>query len=238
MTFRAWSGWKSTRAAASFVALTLQLSAGTPTLAQLAPVGPGLQPAIMDREKEIALALSACPPALADKAAVYVLGTSGYVKVRESGNGFTAIVQHSLPRAQEPQCMDEGASGTFLQRMLIVAELRAQGKSPGETHRAVVAAMAKGALQPPRRPGVIYMLSAQNRIPNEKGVIVPFPPHVMFYGTSLTNADIGVDKYSLGADGNPMGPAFVAGQGSPFALVIVPVGAHGGMTHVVPAGDK
>src|SRR6516225_10238652 len=52
--------------------------------------------ALMDRNKEIALALSACPPSVAGKAAVYVLDSSGYVKVRDSQNGFTAIVQHSL----------------------------------------------------------------------------------------------------------------------------------------------
>ena len=51
----------------------------------------------MDREKEIALALSSCPAALANKAAVYVLDKTGYVKVRESQNGFTAIVQHAAP---------------------------------------------------------------------------------------------------------------------------------------------
>jgi hypothetical protein len=55
----------------------------------------------MDRQKEIALALSACPPSVA-KAAVYVLDKSGYVKARDSQNGFTAIVQHSLPISQEP----------------------------------------------------------------------------------------------------------------------------------------
>src|SRR5690348_2873452 len=142
MKFRAWSGWRSTRLAASFVALALQLSAGASALAQLAPAGASSQPAIMDREKEIALALSACPPSVAGRAAVYVLGRSGYVKVRESGNGFTAIVQHSLPGAQEPQCMDEGAAGTFLRHDLMVAELRAQGKSSEEVRRAVAAAMA------------------------------------------------------------------------------------------------
>jgi hypothetical protein len=45
-------------------------------------------------------------------------------------------------------------------------------------------------------------------------------------------AAICVDKETLGADGNPMGVAFVAGEGSSFALVIVPVGAHGAMTHL------
>jgi hypothetical protein len=55
------------------------------------------QPPLMNRQREIALALSACPVSVASKAAIYVLEVSGYVKVRESQNRFTAIVQHSLP---------------------------------------------------------------------------------------------------------------------------------------------
>jgi hypothetical protein len=182
-------------------------------------------PPPMDRQKEIALALSACPAAVAPKAAVYVLEQSGYVKVRESQNGFTAIVQHSLPTSQEPQCMDAEAGRTFLPRMLKMAELRAQGKSRDEIQAFVADAVAKGAFEAPKHPGVNYMLSTQNLVPNAKGLVVPFPPHVMFYGTHLTNADLGVDAADLGPDGNPHGPAFVAGEGSPYALIIVPVGS-------------
>ena len=40
------------------------------------------QTPLIDRDKEVALALSACPPFLASKAAVYVLEQAGYVKVR------------------------------------------------------------------------------------------------------------------------------------------------------------
>lgn len=186
--------------------------------------------ALMDREKEIALALSACPPSVASKAAVYVLDRSGYVKVRDSENGFTAIVQHSLPTSQEPQCIDAEGTRTLLPRMLKVAELRAQGKSPEEIKRFVADAFAKGVFRPPSRPGVDYMLSTENLVPNPKGVVVPFPPHVMLYGPYLTNADLGLDG-ELGSDGNPAGPAFVAGEGSPHALIIVPVGTHTGPMH-------
>ena len=35
----------------------------------------------------------------------------------------------------------------------------------------------------------------------------------MFYGTHLTNADLGVDAHDLGPDGNPKGPTFVAAKG-------------------------
>src|SRR6516165_410535 len=184
------------------------------------------QPMLTDRQKEIALALSACPASVASKAAVYVLEKSGYVKVRDSENGFTAIVQHSLPTSQEPQCMDAEGTRTFLPRMLKVAELRAQGKSREEIKRFVADAFAKGVFQPPTRPGVDYMLSTENvvTIDEDKGIVAPYPPHVMFYGPYVTNAE-------LGSDGNPAGPAFVAAEGSPHALIIVLLGAHADQSH-------
>jgi hypothetical protein len=46
----------------------------------------------------------------------------------------------------------------------------------------------------------------------------------------LKNADLGVSG-SLGPDGNPDGPAFVAGEGTPHALIIVPVAPHSGAHH-------
>ena len=184
------------------------------------------QSPLMDRQKEIALALSACPPSLASKAAIYVLDRSGYVKVRDSENGFTAIVQHSLPTSQEPQCMDVEGTRTFLPRILKVAELRAQGKSSEEIKRFVADAFAKGVFQAPTRPGVDYMLSTENvvTIDEVKGIVSPFPPHVMFYGPYMTNAD-------LGSDGHPAGPAFIVGEGSPHALIIVPLREHADQSH-------
>src|SRR5579863_157165 len=114
------------------------LAAVRQTLAVAAPAIP-----LMERQKEIALALSACPTSIAEKAAVYVLESSGYVKVRESQNGFTALVQHSLLTSQEPQCMDAEGARTLLQRMLRVAELRAQGKSADEIKRIIADLLAR-----------------------------------------------------------------------------------------------
>ena len=209
--------------------LAAQIAMSASGGAQSTQAAAGQTPSLMDRQKEIALALSACPESVADKAAVYVLEKSGYVKVRESQNGFTAIVQHSQLTTQEPQCMDAEGTRTFLPRYLKVAELRAQGKSREEIERFVADAFAKGVFQPPARPGVDYMLSTENLTPDGKGGIVHFPPHVMFYVPYLTNAD-------LGSDGNQAGPAFVAGEGSPHALMIVPVGKHAAPSHA--SGDK
>src|SRR5713226_6753103 len=206
----------------AFLAALIAVSASA--AAQSTQIAESRQPPLMDRQKEIALALSACPPTVASKAAVYVLDKSGYVKVRDSQNGFTAVVQHSLPTAQEPQCMDAEGTRTHLPRILKVAELRAQGKSAEEIKRFVADAFAKGVFQPPSRAGVDYMLSTENVVPDDNGVVGPFPPHVMFYAPYLTNAD-------LGSDGNPDGPAFIASEGTPYALIIVPVGAHTGPGH-------
>jgi len=44
----------------------------------------------------------------------------------------------------------------------------------------------------------------------------------MFYAPYLTNADLGSDSPAGG------GPAFVSGEGTPGALIIVPAGEHQG----------
>jgi hypothetical protein len=102
-------------------AFIAQLPVDSPVWAQANPTA-----VQTDTQKaEVALALSACPPAVAKGAAVYVLGHSGYVKVRDSQNGFTALVQHTVPSAQEPRCMGAEGTRTWLPRILKVAELRA-----------------------------------------------------------------------------------------------------------------
>ena len=195
------------------------------------PAGGAQQTPLMDRQREVALALSACPAPVASQAAIYVLEKSGYVKIRESQNGFTAIVQHALPKSQEPQCLDAEGTRTHLPRILKVAELRAEGKSREEIKRYVADAFAKGVFQPPARPGIDYMLSTENivAVDEDKGISKPFPPHLMFYVPYLTNAD-------LGSDGNPRGAAFVVNEGSPHALMIVPVGVHAEQSHA--SADK
>jgi hypothetical protein len=199
---------------ACVTALAIQFTMARDAAAQSPTSGPI---PLMDRQREIALALSACPAAVAKNAGVYALETSGYVKVRDSQNGFTAIVQHSVPGAQEPQCMDAEGTRTILPRILKVAELRAQGKSPEEIKRLVAEAFARGVFQPPRHVGIDYMLSTENIVPDDSGVIAPFPPHVMFYAPFMTNAEIGSEGQAAG------GPAFIAAQGTPYALIIVPV---------------
>jgi hypothetical protein len=209
----------------TFVVVISGLLAAQSALAEDTPK----TPAATTREQEIALALEAGPPAVAAKAGVYVLEKNGYVSARKSENGFVCIVEHRVPSAVEPQCLDAEGTKAILPRILLMGSLRAQGKPEAEIRQAVKAAFASGKLRAPGRPGVDYMLSPHNvvTVDEEKGVAVPFPPHLMFYAPRMTNADIG-------SDGTPTSPVFVVDERSPHALMIVPVpppGSGGAHSH-------
>jgi hypothetical protein len=184
-----------------------------------------------DRDQEIALALEAAPPAVGAKAGLYVHDKDGYIKVRDGQNGFVCLVDHRIPTAVEPQCMDAEGVKTFLPKYLMVAALRAKGKPEPEIRQAVKAAFASGKLKAPKRPGVIYMMSPHNivTVDEVKGVAVPFPGHLMFYAPNMTSADVG-------SDGTPASPLFVVDEKTPHALMIVPVpaGGPGGAGHAHP----
>ena len=209
--------------------LILQIAASGSIAAQSTGTAAN-HPPQMDAQREIALALSACPTSVAGKAAVYILQKSGYVKAREGQNGFTAIVQHLVPTSVEPLCMNAEGTRTHLPQVLKVAELRAQGKNFEQIKQFMDDAFAKGIFQLPSRTSVDYMLSTENVVPNDKGVVEPFPPHVMFYAPYLTNAELGAE---IGPDGNPTGAAFVAREGTRDATIIIPIGAHTGPSHAV-----
>jgi hypothetical protein len=178
------------------------------------------------REKEMALALEAGPPSVTEKAGVWVHGPSGYVEARPSQNGFVCIVDHRVPKASEPQCMDAEGVRTFFPKYQLVASLRAKGSPEAEIRKAVAAGFASGTIKAPSRPGVIYMLSPHNvvTIDEQKGLAAPFPPHLMFYAPNLTSGD-------LGSDGTPRSPLFVVDEKTPHALMIVAVPPGGAPHH-------
>jgi hypothetical protein len=95
-------------------------------------VNPQQLPQLLPREKEIVLALSAAPEHLRKGAGVYVLKRSGFVRVRDSANGFTCIVNRDHPLNQKPVCFDAEGTATILPKILRVGELLMQGKPMSE----------------------------------------------------------------------------------------------------------
>src|SRR5262245_10899384 len=178
---------------------------------------PVWKPQLLPREQEIAAALAAGPPSVAEQAGVYLLGDKGYVLARSSRNGFHCLVGRDWPGAFEPQCFDAEGSETLLHATLLAAELRMKGETRQAIENALGSAYAEGRLRAPRRAGINYMLSTENRVPvDEKGTIRPYRPHVMIYAPYLTNAEFGIDP-------SKSPPVFVIGEGRPGAYLIVPV---------------
>lgn len=173
-------------------------------------------PALRPREQEIALAESAGLKTWVKQAAIYVLERGGYVKVREGTNGFSCLVLHDRADTQEPICFDPEGTETILPRSLRIAELREQGRSDEEIRQEMAEGYLSGKYRAPRRPGIAYMLSMENRVFNGKKVIW-FPPHLMVYAPNATSQDVGADP-----DLMPHSP-FVLFEGSPNAYFVVVV---------------
>ncbi len=178
-------------------------------LAHAAP--PGLLPP----DREIALAESAGPPAIAKAASIYLLERGGFKLAREGTNGFACLVTREDEGSQEPQCFDPEGVATLLPVALERATLIEQGLDRAAIEAKIGEGYASGKFRAPRRGGVTYMLSRENRVFNGEK-IVNYSPHVMIMAPYVTNKDIGAD-YS-----DPAMP-WVLGEGKPGAYVIVPV---------------
>jgi hypothetical protein len=188
------------------------------------PQAPSLQkPAVPPRDSEVAMALSAAPSHLRDEAGVYALEATGFVKVRDSKNGFTCIVNRDHPLSLKPTCYDAEGAATILPKVIQVGAWMMEGKSLAEIDQLVADGFKSGRFISPRRPGVAYMLSGDIKNVNRKtGGVSSFPPHVMFYAPNLTNADIG--SKGDGSDGMP----FIAYQGPHGFMIMMPSMATGG----------
>lgn len=171
------------------------------------------------------MALSAAPAHLRSGAGIYVLEANGYVKIRESHNRFTCIVNRDHPLAIKPTCYDAEGTATILPVVLRFGDLLMKGNDVSTIKRDIEQGFREGRFHSPRRPGIAYMLSGEIRNYNARtGTVGTFPPHVMFYAPNLTNEDIG----STGdvKDGLP----FIAYQG-PQGFAIMPVTANGLTSH-------
>jgi hypothetical protein len=208
MTLR--SGW------VVLVALVVGSAGVAAAQAPTPPVGtaPPRYDASMPRDRQIELALSAAPPAVAAKAAVYILGRKGYEKVRDGSNGFSCMVDRELVTTMEPQCFDAEGSRTTLLVRLRVEELRAQGQSEAEITAAIRDGYRSKQFRAPSKPGIVYMLSNENWVFDpSRQTTIRFPGHLMFYAPYMTPRDLGYDTDETFP--------YLVHPGGPGALLIV-----------------
>jgi hypothetical protein len=160
---------------------------------------------------QIALAESAGPPVAAD-AAVYILGRAGYVKVREGRNGFTCLISRQRPDTLEPECFDAVGTASVVPVRMFIESQRAAGLAEEKIQALVDEGYRTGRFKPPARAGLVYMLSNNNYVFDpERGKVIHFPGHLMFYAPYATQKDVGSGP----------GAPYIVSPGTPHALMIV-----------------
>jgi hypothetical protein len=155
----------------------------------------------MPPELETQYALSAAPPGLRARAAVYLLDPKkGYSLARPGTNGVACAVQRTQWELADYRndiyygiCFDAAGVKTYFQVVLDAAALRAQGMSAAALKAEIEKRFRDRTYVPPAKPGVSYMAGPIMRTigPPDMKVKTMAMPHLMFYAPNLTNEDIG-----------------------------------------------
>lgn len=212
------------------VGFVLALAASTAfTLAQ-EPQYPPMSEYMMQQDDEIALAKSAAPAEISDRATIEVLTSTGFRVVHTGENGFVCMVMRGFTGAptftpaplrnlvfdaktRAPICFNPQAVKTVLPCYELRTRLGIAGKTPDEIAQAVQSAYANGTI-PKRAPvSFAYMWSADQIL----GPSGHWHPHMMVYVPNYDNAMLGGNAFA--------GPLPVVGDdaGTPFAVLMIPV---------------
>ncbi|HEY1708058.1 MAG TPA: hypothetical protein VGG10_07320 [Rhizomicrobium sp.] len=180
---------------------------------------------LMDRTAEIALAKSAAPAAISDKATVLVLTRHGYETAVKGSNGFVCAVERSWmaqydfpqfwnPHMRGPLCYNPPAVRSILPYTIMRTDLVLAGKSKPELIAATSDGIAHHTLPPLEAGALTYMMSKQQYLNDGAHNWVP---HLMFYFPRTDGATWGADL-----PGAPpmLNPQF---QQSPEALSVLMV---------------
>ena len=148
---------------------------------------------IGSRDEEIALARSAGPAAVSDKAEILVLGARGYETAEKGTNGFVCYVERSWakdfdqpefwnPKIRTPQCWNAAAANSVLRDYLKRTQWVLAGVSKEEMLARTKAAVAAHEIGSPAFGSMAYMLSKDQYINDpQDGAESRWYPHVMFF---------------------------------------------------------
>ena len=155
----------------------------------------------MPAHLETRYALSALPPAIRDRATVYLLDPkTSYHRSRQGTNGLTCLVERTVWEMADfrndiyiPLCYDAAGTKAHLKVIIDAAALRAQGVSPKAMKSEIERRYANKTYSAPQRSGLSYMVAPVMRAlgPPDLKVHTMTMPHLMFYAPNVTNEDIG-----------------------------------------------
>jgi hypothetical protein len=198
--------------------------------AQGAPHYPTLTKYMMSESEEIALAKSAAPPEIAERATIKVLTPNGYNDVHSGSNGFVCLVMRGFTGAptftpaqlrglvydaktRAPICLNPQAVKMVLPYYELRTKLGIEGRTPEQIADVVKAAYQDGRLPKRTQVGFAYMWSADQIL----GPAGHWHPHIMVYAPYYNNSMLG---------GNTPGsdlPVVGDDAGTPFAVLVIPV---------------
>jgi hypothetical protein len=155
----------------------------------------------MPARLETQFALSAVPPALRERASVYLLDPNkGYALSKQGTSGVTCIVQRTEWEIADyrndiywPVCFDAVGTKTYLKYAMDAAALRAQGLSAAALKAEMQKRFREKTYKAPEKVGVAYMVGPLMRTqgPPDMKVHTMAMPHLMFYAPGVTNEDLG-----------------------------------------------
>jgi hypothetical protein len=142
-----------------------------------------------DRAAEVALARTAAPSNVSEKATILVLTPKGYIEAARGTNGFTCVVMRSFaaapddpdfwnPRVRAPHCFNPPAARTVLPAMLAQIDWALAGATAAELNARIKQAYAAKRLTMPAAGAMAYMLSPKQRLSDADP---HWMPHLMFY---------------------------------------------------------
>jgi hypothetical protein len=178
------------------------------------------KPVPLADSSEIALAVSAAPPEVTDRATVYAVRDGAVLTLRHGSNGVACMVARDLHQGGlYPICFNAEGVRTVMQRELMQVRLRSLGATEDSVDRAVTAAYARGELTAPRELALAYMMSPRQVLFSSPGAagrrVGSWHPHLMFYVPGATPAKFGLTQEGAGE------PISVGSPGTPQAEMIV-----------------
>jgi hypothetical protein len=211
-----------------FVALVVAL--GAPTVWAQTSMYPPLEQYMMAPADEVALARTAAPAQISDRATVKILTKSGYEVARGGDNGVVCMVMRGFSAPTytpsqfrnfvydatigAPICFTAPAAQIVMPYYELRTKLAMEGKTPEQIADGVQAAYARGEL--PTRGAVTfaYMWSAHQHLGPGIGA---WHPHLMVFAPYYETSMVGGNAF-----GSPL-PQVSDDAGTPFSVVVIPV---------------
>jgi hypothetical protein len=182
---------------------------------------------IADRAAEVALARTAAPPAVSEKATVLALTQKGYIEAARGTNGFTCIVMRSFaaapndpqfwnPHVSAPHCFNQPAARTVLPAVLTQIDWALAGATPAELNARIKKAYADKRFTMPAAGSMAYMLSPKQHLSDADP---HWMPHLMFY------FDRSLKATTFGAGGMtaPIIDASAGEPNYPMQVIYIPI---------------